>query len=113
MGMMSLRNITFALGAISTVSAVRLTSTTIFDDAGDWVSGAVDDVSDWTEGAANDIGDWTVGAGRCWKTARLGAWQNLRRGHGCSDRRLLEKARSGSRRSCRRGWSSRCHAEPR
>merc|ERR1719325_495102 len=33
--MMSLRNITFALGAVSTVSAVRLTSTTIFDDAGD------------------------------------------------------------------------------
>ena len=60
--MMSLRNITFALGAVSTVSAVRLTATDIIDDAGDWVSGAVDDASDWTEGAANDVADWTVGA---------------------------------------------------
>merc|ERR1712223_1991145 len=54
---MSLRNITFALGAVSAVSAGRLTSTTIFDDAGDWVSGAVDDAADWTEGAADDAGD--------------------------------------------------------
>ena len=59
---MNIKNITLAIGVVSSASAVRLQSQDVFSDIGDWVSGAAEDVGDWTVGAVGDIGDWTVGA---------------------------------------------------
>ena len=60
--MMSIKNIVLALGLASTSSAVRLQSQSIFDDIGDWASGAADDASNWTKGAVHDASKWTEGA---------------------------------------------------
>ena len=67
--MMSIKNIVLALGLASTSSAVRLQSQSIFDDIGDWTSGAVHSAKKWTEGAADSASHavdsaskWTEGA---------------------------------------------------
>merc|ERR1739844_237938 len=60
---MNIKNIAFALGVATTVSAVRLQSQDVFDDVGDWFKGAAEDTGKWTEGAVNDAADWTEGAG--------------------------------------------------
>merc|ERR1712223_1211047 len=56
--MMNIKNITLAIGVVSSASAVRLQSQDVFSDIGDWVSGAADDIGDWTVGAAGSIADF-------------------------------------------------------
>merc|ERR1711879_1078515 len=62
-------NTTLALALATTTSAVKITSTNVFDDIGsafddayDWTKGAVNDAGDWIEGAGTDAYDWTKGA---------------------------------------------------
>ena len=55
---MNIKNITLAIGVVSSASAVRLQSQDVFSDIGDWVSGAAGDIGDWTVGAANSIADF-------------------------------------------------------
>ena len=55
---MNIKNITLAIGAVSSANSVRLQSQDVFSDIGDWVSGAATDVADWTVGAANSVADF-------------------------------------------------------
>merc|ERR1712241_435135 len=55
---MNIKNITLAVGVVSSASAVRLQSQDVFSDIGDWVGGAADDIGDWTVGAAGSIADF-------------------------------------------------------
>ena len=55
---MNIKNITLAIGVVSSASAVRLQSQDFFSDIGDWVSGAATDFGDWTVGAANSVADF-------------------------------------------------------
>merc|ERR1719492_38374 len=67
--LMNFRNTTIALTIAATSSAVKITSTNVFDDIGNafddaynWTMKAGNDAEDWMEGAATDAYDWTVGA---------------------------------------------------
>ena len=67
--LMNFRNTTLTLTLAATCSAIKLTTSNVFDDIGDafddaydWTKGAVNDAGDWMEGAATDAYDWTVGA---------------------------------------------------
>merc|ERR1719492_338444 len=67
--LMNFRNTTIALTIAATSSAVKITSTNVFDDIGNafddaynWTMKAGNDAEDWMEGAANDAYDWTVNA---------------------------------------------------
>merc|ERR1719433_1141126 len=66
---MNFRNTTLALTIAATSSAVKITSTNVFDDIGNafddaynWTMKAGNDAEDWVEGAATGAYDWTVGA---------------------------------------------------
>ena len=66
---MNFRNTTLALALAGASSAIKITSTNVFDDIGnafddayDWTKGAVNDAGDWIEGAGTDAYDWTKGA---------------------------------------------------
>ena len=66
---MNFRNRSIALTLAATSSAIKLSSSNVFDDIGDafddaydYSKGIVDDAGEWMEGAVDDTYSWTVDA---------------------------------------------------